>query len=254
MFKSTLILLSILFIASCATEPPKGKTAAESLYKESLELVESGRLILANERLNQLKSQHPYSYYATPAELLQADILFKQENYVEAAAAYMLFRDFHPRNKKIDYVVWRIAESYYNQIPDTYDRDLSSGREAVKYYYEVVQKYPNFKDMSLVKEKITSIQKMLEQKEAYIADFYYRTEVFQAARIRYQMILSERKNFVATDELRNLAMIRISDSSRLAGNFDQCLDDYSLYINMIEDKSKDELNKVKEKCQQKDNG
>ena len=116
--------LILLFIfVSCSTDKPEGKTEAEILYKEAQELMEAERFILATEKLNQIKTQHPYSFYATPAELLQADVLFLQENYIEAAAAYLLFRDFHPRHEKIAYVVFRIAESYYKQITDTIDRD-----------------------------------------------------------------------------------------------------------------------------------
>ncbi|MFT6604810.1 MAG: outer membrane protein assembly factor BamD, partial [Bacteriovoracaceae bacterium] len=127
-----LFLFASLFLASCSSTRPSGKTEAEVLYKEAQMLVDDGRYLMATEKLNSLRSQFPYSYFATHAELLQADILFDQENFVEAAAAYILFKDFHPRHKKISYVVWRIAESFNNQRPASYDRDLSPLYEAIK--------------------------------------------------------------------------------------------------------------------------
>src|SRR5665648_252855 len=139
--KSVLFIVILLLVSSCASDKPDGKTEAEILYKEAQELMKSERFILATEKLNLIKTQHPYSFYATPAELLQADILYDQENYVEAAAAYLLFRDFHPRHEKIPYVVFRIADSFYKQIPDTIDRDLEPALESIKYYDEVVTKY-----------------------------------------------------------------------------------------------------------------
>ena len=123
-------LLLVFVLASCSTVRPKGKTEAEVLFLEAKFLIEDGRYLMATEKLNSIRSQFPYSYYATHAELLQADILFEQDNYVEAAAAYILFKDFHPRHKKMAYVVWRIAESFNNQRPPTYDRDLSPLYEA----------------------------------------------------------------------------------------------------------------------------
>ena len=92
-------------------------------------MMEDGRYLLATEKLNQLKNQYPYSFYATPSELMLADILYKQENYVEAAASYLLFKEFHPKHEKIAYVIYKIAESYYEQIPETYDRDLQPAFE-----------------------------------------------------------------------------------------------------------------------------
>ena len=137
------ILSLIILLSSCATERPTGKTEAEILFKEAKELVDDGHYLMASEKLNTIRSQYPYSFFATGAELLQADILFDQESYVESAAAYILFRDFHPRYKKIDYVVGRIAESYFRQLPSLHDRDLSATSDAIKYYEELLFKYPN---------------------------------------------------------------------------------------------------------------
>ena len=88
-------------MAACSSDKPKGRTEAEVLFKEAEDLVKSERYILATEKLNTIKTQHPYSFYATPAELLQADVLYMQESFVESAAAYLLFRDFHPKHEKI---------------------------------------------------------------------------------------------------------------------------------------------------------
>ena len=79
-----IILLNIiaLIAISCATEVPDGKTEAEVLYKEAKILMDDERFILATEKLNQLKNRYPYSFFATPAELLMADILFKQKRDV----------------------------------------------------------------------------------------------------------------------------------------------------------------------------
>ncbi|MEX1099820.1 MAG: outer membrane protein assembly factor BamD, partial [Bacteriovoracaceae bacterium] len=138
-----LIFFTLFILVGCATEKPEGKTAAEVLYKEAQNLMDDGRYLLATEKLNQLKNQYPYSFYATPAELLQADILFEQENYVEAAAAYLLFKDFHPKHDKMPYVIFKIAESYFEQIPDTFDRDLQPAFEAIKYFKELVFRFPS---------------------------------------------------------------------------------------------------------------
>ncbi len=182
----------LLLVVSCASEKPDGKTEAEVLYKEASALIKDERFLLATEKLNLIRSQYPYSFYATPAELMLAEVLFKQESYVESAAAFILFRDLHPKHKRSDYVVFMIAESFYKQIPDTFDRDLAPAVEAIKYYKEFQSKYPNSKFGKDAKKKIAECNSMIEDKEKYIADFYFKTEVYDAARWRYLDII---KNF-----------------------------------------------------------
>ncbi len=196
----SLIILSSLLIISCATKRPDGATEAEVLYKEAQDLVSKSRFIQATEKLNTLRSQFPYSFYATHAELMQADILFSQENYAEAAAAYILFRDFHPKYEQMGYVVFRISESFYRQLPDTFDRDLSSGIEAIKYFNELLSTYPGTEYAKDAKPRIEQIENMLEKKEIYIADFYFKTNDFIAAKSRYEEILKSLKN--ETERLR----------------------------------------------------
>src|SRR5690606_29158789 len=117
--------------------------------------------------------------------------------------AFLIFRDFHPKHKQIPYVIFMIAESYYKQLPDTYDRDLAAAYEAIKYYNELLAKYPNTEYTKDATKKIQDCHEMIQKKEKYIADFYYRTEVFDAARYRYLDIIKSFKD----PDLRKHSMI-----------------------------------------------
>lgn len=200
-----LVLSFSLLVISCASKRPQGSTEAEVLFKEAKDLISKSRYIQATEKLNAIRSQYPYSYYATHAELLQADILFSQENYAEAASAYILFRDFHPKYAELGYVIFRISESFYRQLPSTFDRDLSSGVEAVKYFNELIQNYPNTEYVTEAQTRINQIEEMIEKKEIYIADFYFKTKDFEAAKARYEEILKTLKN--KNEKLRILTRI-----------------------------------------------
>lgn len=200
-----LVLSFSLLVISCATKRPQGSTEAEILFKEAKDLISKSRYIQATEKLNAIRSQYPYSYYATHAELLQADILFSQENYAEAASAYILFRDFHPKYTELGYVIFRISESFYRQLPSTFDRDLSSGLEAIKYFNELIQNYPETEYVKEAQSRIDQIEEMVEKKEIYIADFYFKTKDFEAAKTRYEDILKTLKN--KNEKLRILTRI-----------------------------------------------
>lgn len=239
-----LILVILQFVISCASERPKGKTEAEVLFKEAQELMDEERYLLAIEKLNVIKNQYTYSYYAKPAELLHADVLFLQENYLEAASSYMLYRDFHPKDPRIEYVIYKIAESYFMQMPETFDRDLQSADEAIRYYEELITKYPNtqFKKDSI--EKINRCKDMKRQKDLYIADFYYRTDQYLASRYWYKDIF---KNHLEEDT-KKLAAFRIIDTSYKAEKYNECLENYNLFSDQVSKSDRDTIDNIKKDC------
>ena len=185
----TLFILICTLLLSCSHDEPKGKTAAEVLYKRSIQLKDSKNYLLALEKVALIKSNFPYSFYATEADLLKADILYLQEEYVEAAASYLVFKDLHPTHPQIAYVTFRIAESYFKQIPETHDKDLESAFEAKKYYWELLNVYPNTAFSKDAKDKIETANNLIRGKEKYIADFYLKTKKYQSAQFRYNDIL-----------------------------------------------------------------
>lgn len=214
-----LILCSITLLSCSSGKKITGNTAAEKLYKEAEDFAARKRYLSAIERLNILRSQHPYSYYAAPANLLLADIKYLQKDYVEAAASYQVFRDLHPKHKRMDYIIFKIAESYFHQMPDTFDRDLTATHQAQGFYRELLEKYPKSQYLKEVQDRIAKTQQMIEEKEKYIADFYFKTEKYSAARYRYLNILKGFEN----PSLLNHARLRIVQSSYYMGEYRECL-------------------------------
>lgn len=247
MILKLLSLLILVLAVSCSSDKPKGKTEAEILFKEAEDLVKSDRYILATEKLNQIKTQHPYSFYATPAELLQADILYKQENFVESAAAFLLFRDFHPRHERIPYVVFKIAESYYKQIPDTIDRDLDPALEAIKYYEEVLQKYGDSSYSKDAEKRIKKAKDMLRQKDQYIADFYFKTKEYSAARYWYLDMLENHQD----PKVRSHAMLRTIKATEELKEWQPCIDYAEKFHDSVDKESHKEINSIKDACRKK---
>ncbi len=246
MFKSFIIVLS-LFLFSCSSKRPKGETEAEILYKESKALFDDGKYIQATEKLNSLKSEYPYSFYAKHAELMLADVLFSQENYVESASAYLLFREMHPKFENAEHVVWRIAESYFKQLPSTFDRDLSMANEAIKYYQEIIDRFSSGEHHKEAKEKIIRCSDMIQNKEKYIADFYFKTDEFSSARYHYLIILDQFKD----NDLRKHSMKRILMASYNLGEFKECKNYYKKFFDDVRGEEKDELKEIYQQCKNK---
>ena len=178
-------------LTSCSSEKVKGKTEAESLYLQAQKAYEKKRYLEATEKLGQLRSQHPYSYYTTSAELLMADIYFAQENYLEAAASYQQFRDLHPKHEQIAYGVFRQAESLFLQMPATDDRDLSNGEESLKYYQEMLTVYASSAHAAQAKLRVEEILRRLKAKDLYVLNFYLKTGEYEGALWRANHLLEK---------------------------------------------------------------
>lgn len=243
------LIFAVFVFSSCSSDKPDGKSEAEILYKEAQELVESERYILATEKLQQIKTEHPYSYFATPAELLLAEVQFKQESFPEAAASFLLFRDFHPKHEKIAYVVFMIGESYYQQLPSTIDRDLESGMEALKFYEELIAKYPAASEVSKAKKRIKKIERMLKEKDQYIADFYFKTKSWEAARYWYIDILTRH---AADVKLRQHSMLRVVASSCQMKKWQECLLYAEKFQSLVDKETKEEIRSWEKNCQKRE--
>lgn len=169
----------------------KNSDTAEGAYKIAKEYENDERYEEAIRRYGEIRNKYAQSNYALMSELAIADCHFKQESYIEAQFSYQNFKDLHPRHAQIDYVTYRIGLSYFNQLPSTIDRDLSIAKDAIKTFSEVLTKYPKSEYAKDAKDKKEAASKMLAEKEAYIADFYFKREDFQSALGRYENLYNK---------------------------------------------------------------
>lgn len=173
---------------SCASQE-KDLNTAEGLFAYAKEFQDAERFEVALAKYAEVRNKFPYSSLATEAELAIADVHYLRESYAEAEVAYQNFRDLHPKHAKSDYVLHRIAMSYYMQLPETIDRDLSVGKDAIYHFSELVKIYPKSEFVTDSKTKRDEIYSRLAQKEIYIADFYFKQEKYSSALRRYESTL-----------------------------------------------------------------
>jgi outer membrane protein assembly factor BamD len=197
--KTLLNLVLLVFFATslgvgCASSGVNESNSAESAFNAAMEYEKDERYEEAIAKFNEVKNKHPYSRFAVESELRIADIHYKRENFIEAQTAYQLFKDFHPKHSKIDYVTQRLALSYFNQLPSTIDRDLSPAQKAIQYFNEVINSFPASEYVKEATEKRNESLKMLAEKEAYIGNFYFIRDKYESALKRYEGLLAKFPN------------------------------------------------------------
>lgn len=187
-----LILIALLaFMAGCSSDPKYDTSVPEGMFKVGEKYEKDERYEEALAILGQLKNKHPYSKFATEAELKMADIYFTRDEFIEAQNAYQTFKEMHPSHPRIDYVTFRLGLSFSKQLPSTTDRDLSVADRAILYFDEVTQSFPNSQYASEAKEQKIKALKMLADKEYYIANFYFIRKFWGAALGRYEDLLKK---------------------------------------------------------------
>lgn len=189
----TIKILKLLFIFSvlsfflgCATDDKKADTP-EGAYQLAKDFEDAERYEIAVQKYSDVKNKFPYSSYASLAELAIADVQYKRESYPEAQIAYQNFRELHPKHPKIDFVIFRTGMSYFMQLPDTIDRDLSLAQDAIYSFDEVIKNFPNSASIKEARENREKAYVMLVEKELYIADFYFKQKIYDSALNRYEM-------------------------------------------------------------------
>lgn len=183
------LLLVFSGLIACSTMDKKSDTP-EGAFALAEEFDKDERYEEALRRYTEVKNKFPYSNFATKSELAIADVYFKQESYPEAQVSYQAFRELHPKHPQIDYVLFRIAMSYYNQLPTTLDRDLTVAQDVISSFDEFLRRFPTSQYAKEASEKRIETLKMLAGKEEYIAEFYFKRAMFDSALSRYETLIS----------------------------------------------------------------
>ena len=192
--RKPMYFLALALYLACSSGDLKDSSTPEGAYKIAEEYEKDERFEETIQKFREVQNKHPYSRFAVMAKLKIADINYTRENYIEAQNAYLLFKDLHPKHEKIDYVTFRLGMSYFNQLPSTIDRDLSQAQKAMLYFDEIMTSYPRSPFVKEAQEKKNEAIRKLAEKEKYIADFYFKRDLFDSALKRYEKLLKEFPN------------------------------------------------------------
>jgi outer membrane protein assembly factor BamD len=184
-----LILIAVIALSACSSSDKIDPSTPQGAYELAEQYEKDERYEEAIQKFTDVKNKHPYSKYAVESELKIADLQYTREAYIEAQNAYQLFKDFHPKHPRIDYVTYRLAMSYYMQLPSTIDRDLSLSDKTILYFDEVMRSYPTSQYVAEAVDKKANVLRMLSEKELYVATFYFKREMYDSALGRYESIL-----------------------------------------------------------------
>ncbi|MCW8836105.1 MAG: outer membrane protein assembly factor BamD [Rhodospirillales bacterium] len=140
------IIVLVALVAGCSGDDVDAyvERPVEELYTEATTALEAGETLKAARLFDEVERQHPYSAWATKAQLMAAYAYYENSYFDEAIAALNRFIQLHPTNRDAPYAHYLLALCYYEQISDI-TRDQSMTLQALSYLETVTKRYPNSK-------------------------------------------------------------------------------------------------------------
>jgi outer membrane protein assembly factor BamD len=192
----SILILSFLAFAliGCGGTAPEQatfqETPVEELYNQAYDLLQKGEKRKAAEAFEEVERQHPYSAWATRAQLMSAYAYYQGEKYQEANLALDRFIQLHPGNAQIAYAYYLRALVTYDQINDI-ARDQAVTQAALDALREVVRRFPETDYAKDAKLKIDLTLDHLAAKEIQIGRFYQKRRQYIAALNRFRRVVDE---------------------------------------------------------------
>ena len=206
-FKVLLIIMSLLFVWSCADKKKEISEIIEvdmemqmyNAYNEGYIEFKRGDALLAAKKFNEAELLFPQSVWAPKSALMAAYSYYSQNYYNDSIYELERFIKTYPKNENIGYANYLFAMNFYEQIVDE-KKDLGSIIEARNQFEIVMKNYP-FSEFAIDAQfKLDLINEILAAKEMYIARYYLGKSKWIPALNRFKIVVTDYNTTIYTEE------------------------------------------------------
>ncbi len=208
------VFAAALLVAACAgtDEPEYVERPVDELYNEAVDMLEAQEYKEASKLFDEVDRQHPYSPWATKAQVMAAYAHYQANQYDEAVAALDRFIELHPANPEVAYAYYLKGLCYYEQISDV-GRDQEMTEEARKTFEELLTRFPNSPYARDARLKLDLTIDNLAGKEMEIGRFYLKRGYYLAAINRFKVVIDKYQTTTHTPE----ALHRLAEAYTAVG-------------------------------------
>ena len=218
-FTKFLILMVLLLNISCSTNSEKDefieRNVAE-IYNSAMSLLDKKKYNKASNEFEEVERQHPYSIWATRAQLMSAYVKYKLNAYDSSISASKRYIELHPGANDIDYAFYLIALCYYEQIND-FRRDQTNTKDAEIYFNSLIRRFPNSEYTKDSKLKLDLVKDHLAAREMNVGRIYQDLDNSIAAINRFKTVVD---SYSQTSHLPE-ALARLTELYFMLGLYEQ---------------------------------
>ena len=189
-YKIAALFCAALILGACSSdeEVVYVERPVEELYNSAMDFLEIKEYQQAAQAFDEVDRQHPYSVWATKAQLMAAYVHYLRDEYDESIIALDRFIDLHPGNRDTPYAFYLRAIAYYEQITDV-QRDQRITQLALESLQEVVRRFPDSSYARDARLKVDLSRDHLAGKEMAIGRFYLIRNEHLAAINRFRTVI-----------------------------------------------------------------
>ena len=191
---SLALAVSALALGGCGwfgsdKDKPYVETPVEILYNRALDDLGQQDYKLAAKEFEEVDRQHPYSVWATKAQIMAAFTYYQANKYDDAIIALDRFIQLHPGHKDIPYAYYLKGLCFYEQISDV-GRDQRITQQALDALAEVVKRYPDTPYARDARLKVELTIDHLAGKEMLVGRYYQKQQQFVGAINRFGSMMT----------------------------------------------------------------
>ncbi|MDO8605300.1 MAG: outer membrane protein assembly factor BamD [Phaeospirillum sp.] len=186
-----LALVALVFLGGCsAKKEDYVERPVEELYNAAMDSVDAKEYYKAAQAFDEVDRQHPYSVWATKAQLMGAYALYERNKYDDAIIGLDRFIQLHPGSRDAAYAYYLKSLCYYEQITDV-SRDQKMTELALKTLQEVVDRFPASSYARDAKLKIDLARDHIAGKEMAVGRYYLTIKQYLAALNRFKSVAEQ---------------------------------------------------------------
>ena len=213
------VTASALLVGACSSDEEEveyQEAPVENLYNSAMDSLEVGNYGAATQQFDEVERQHPYSPWATKAQIMAAYAYYQADQYDEAVAALERFIQLHPANPDVPYAHYLIGLSYYERISDP-ARDQEMTQQARRVFSELITRYPDSEFARDARVKLDLANDHLAAKEMVVGRYYLNQRHYLAAINRFKGVIQFYQTTTHTPE----ALHRMVEAYRALGLDDE---------------------------------
>lgn len=169
-------------------DKPYVETPVEILYNRAMDDLSQQEYKAAAKEFEEVDRQHPYSVWATKAQIMAAFTYYQSNKYDDAIIALDRFIQLHPGHKDIPYAYYLKGLCFYEQISDV-GRDQRVTQQALDALAEVVKRYPDTPYARDARLKVELTIDHLAGKEMLVGRYYQKNQQYVGAINRYRTVI-----------------------------------------------------------------
>lgn len=183
--------LVVFSFAACSSDeeilPDK---PVEELYTSATEKMDKKEFRDAAKEYEEVERQHPYSQWATRAQLMAAYAYYQAMDYDEAITTLDQFIQVHPGHDSIAYAYYMRSLCFYERLADV-RRDQSNAQNALASLQDVVSRFPETTYARDAVLKIALVNDHLAGAEMEVGRNYLKQKLFTAAVGRFRTVVEK---------------------------------------------------------------